>query len=174
MDAYATHIPVLSAVFEARKFNKILEFGMGNNSTPLLVDRSQESVVSVEMQQQSWYEKMIDHDLSKNSKWTPILCLGAFAIFENREIMDNNYDLVFVDGHGDSRPECINHFFGKSKVIIAHDVETSSYRWNLVNIPESYKMFYFGHLNPATAVYSNDFELISYLERKLNGSESSR
>jgi hypothetical protein len=170
MDAYATHIPVLDAIFRFRNINTILEFGMGNNSTPLLVEKSQTSVISVEMQQSNWYETMVNQDLINNKKWSPILCLGSHSIFENKDIMNRSYDLVFVDGHGDSRPECINYFFGKSSVIVAHDVEAPCYRWNLVDMPEDYRMFYYSKLDPATAVYSNDLDLISHLEQCLNRS----
>jgi hypothetical protein len=168
MDAYATHVPVLDAIFKFRNIDTVLEFGMGNNSTPFLVKKCQSSVISIEMQQTVWYETMVSQDLFNNKKWSPILCLGPHAIFENKDIMNRSYDLVFVDGHGDSRPECINHFFGKSNIIVAHDVEAECYRWNLVNLPEDYRKFYYSKLDPATAVYSNDLELISFLEKSLN------
>jgi predicted O-methyltransferase YrrM len=162
MDAYATHVPIMKFIFQERKFRKILEFGMGNNSTKLLFENCDE-LVSVEMQQQHWYDTMLKQNFAKNKNWKPVLCLGSHKIFENEEIMNKDYDLVFVDGHGDSRPECINHFLGKSKVIVAHDVETASYRWELVRIPSDYEVFYCNHLNPATAVYSSDIQLIASL-----------
>lgn len=167
MDEYGTHIPVLNEIFQFLEINNVLEFGMGNNSTPLLIKSCKGHVTSVEMQQQEWYETVVEQNLSNDDKWTPILALGSHEILSNTDVVNKHYDLVFVDGHGDSRPECINHFFGKTDIIVAHDVETPSYRWELVNTPPEYVMYYYGKENPATAVYSNNHQLIEYLKNKL-------
>jgi hypothetical protein len=159
MDPYRTHIPVLETIFKTKNINSVLEFGMGYNSTPFFLERCK-NVTSIEMQQKEWFDK-ITSEYSKTYKdWKHHLSIGPFAAFSLQEVMTQNYDLVFVDGHGDSRPECINAFFNKAEIIVAHDAEEPGYRWNLVNKPDNYNQYLFARLNPFTLIYSKDFDLI--------------
>jgi hypothetical protein len=83
------------------------------------------------------------------------LSLGPFE-YQNLDISNEKYDLVFVDGHGDSRPETVNYYFGKCDTIVAHDYETPSYRWDLIQQPESYIRVVYDKKNPFTVIFTKD------------------
>ncbi len=157
MDKYSTHIPVFEKLFAVKNFPRILEFGLGFGSTPFLLQNC-EHLTSVEMQSKDWYEKVYQ-SLKDNSKWEAHLAVGPNE-FEKLGISDLGYDLVFVDGHGDSRPEVINRFFGKCSTIVTHDYETPSYRWHLIQKPKDYFEFVYSGIVPYTAVFTNDPVLI--------------
>lgn len=153
MDKYSTHIPIFEKLFQLKKYSKILELGLGFGSTPFLL-KNCDTLTSVEMQSKEWYEKVFEA-LKSESKWNPQLALGPFA-FQDLSAINEKYDLVFVDGHGDSRPEAINYFFDKCDTIVTHDFETSSYRWHLIQKPHHYEMIVYDSLNPFTAIFTKD------------------
>lgn len=159
MDAYSTHTPILQTILNTININSVFEFGCGLYSTVLFGQKCK-SIISVEMQSQEWYEKM-KNQISKNVSllYNP----GAYDAIEIFRKMQENFDLVFVDGHGDSRWECINAAFSKSNIIVTHDVETPSYNWHLVNKPNDWYYYEYDRLNPRTGVYFKDENLLSIL-----------
>jgi hypothetical protein len=102
------------------------------------------------MQSQEWYEKMKKQVAKNISLLYSPGPIGAIEIFDKTQ---DSFDLVFVDGHGESRWKCINHSFDKTKLIVTHDFETASYNWNLVKMPDSWKCFVYNKLSPHTAIY---------------------
>ena len=101
----STHREYLEEIFKIKgKLNTIIEFGMGDFSSGLLIENGK-NVVSIEMQNQSWYDK-ISNKFSKTDNWKGILSLGphTYRTLELPKIVD----LAFVDGHGSSRFDCIN------------------------------------------------------------------
>ena len=153
MDAYSTHIPVFEKLFATKKFSRILEFGLGFGSTPFLLEHC-DHLTSIEMQSKEWYEK-VHLELKNNPKWESHMAIGPYE-FQRLGLAEESYDLVFVDGHGDSRPEIINRFFGKCNTIITHDFETESYRWYLIQQPQEYARYVYTNLNPYTALFTKD------------------
>jgi hypothetical protein len=126
-----SHLPVLKRVIEEHKPRTVFEFGMGDGSTPLFIEHCRQ-VVSVEMQSLSWYVELVGKYEADN--WAPI-CLpcprcGIYFLTGGQ-----TFDLVFVDGHGDTRPEQIRAASEKTDLIIAHDTEEPSYGWGRVNMP---------------------------------------
>jgi len=156
MNEYSTHLPVFEKLFERKKYSKILEFGLGFGSTPFLL-KNCDNLTSIEMQSEEWYNKIYDV-FKEEKKWRSFLNLGPFEFLKN-DVIDEVYNLVFVDGHGDSRPEVINYFFGKCDTIVTHDFETHSYRWHLVQKPNDYIKIVYDKLNPATAIFTRDMSL---------------
>ena len=156
INEYSTHLPLFEKLFNIKKFPKILEFGLGFGSTPFLL-KNCEHLTSIEMQSQTWYN-IFYSELKDENKWNCHLSLGSFE-FQKLSVINDKYDLIFVDGHGDSRPEIINLFFEKCDTIVAHDFETASYRWSTIKKPIEYELYVFTELNPYTAVFTKDFDV---------------
>ena len=99
MDCYSTHLPVLENILQIFQINKVFEFGCGVYST-LLFEKHCKKIIAIEMQSQEWYEKMkkqVAKNISLLYSQGPI---GAIEIFDKTQDI---FDLVFVDGHGESR-----------------------------------------------------------------------
>lgn len=160
INQYSTHLPLFQKLFNIKKFSKILEFGLGFGSTPFLLQHC-DHLTSIEMQSKDWYEKVYE-EFKNEKKWNCHLSLGPFECY-NLPVLNEKYDLVFVDGHGDSRPELVNKFFNKCDVIVAHDYETPSYRWNLINKPVEYSKYIYTELNPYTVIFTKDIDIKKHM-----------
>lgn len=160
VDNYSTHLPLLEKIFSLiDKPNIVLEFGMGNFSTEFFIDRS-EKIISIEMQSEEWYHNIVEK-FSNKKNWSPYLYLGpnSFIEFDFPSV-----DLCFVDGHGETRPECVNHMMNLNcPIIIAHDTETDSYGWYRVN-QKNYKRFDYKKFNVWTTVWTTNENLLNELE----------
>lgn len=120
MDPTATHLPILCALLAHGGIKKVLEFGCGNYSTRVFLDAGCD-LTSIEMQSQSWYDEI------KPGHPDLRFALGPF-VWRDEPLADR-YDLIFVDGHGDSRPECLMWAKGHTDLIVAHDTEHDYYCW---------------------------------------------
>lgn len=160
MDPYSTHTAILQTILNTLSINYVFEFGCGLYST-MLFGQKCKSVISIEMQSQEWYEKM-KNQIPKNI--TLLYKPGAYDAIEIFRKTQADFDLVFVDGHGDSRWECINAAFLKSNIIVAHDIETDSYNWHLVNKPIDWYYYEYDGLNPTTGIYFKDNNLFPILK----------
>jgi hypothetical protein len=155
MNDYETHAPILKLLMEEIKPKQILEFGLGNYSTPILFSDGA-TVESIEMQSQEWFD-LISIKFKDKTNWTPYFAMGPF---EYRKIkLKDRYDLVLVDGHGDSRWDCVNMMFGKSDVIVAHDTEQPTYNWDKIQEKEGYVKITYKKLRPYTSVWTNNLIL---------------
>lgn len=164
MDRFSTHLPIIQEIFSFKKqIKNSLEFGMGNYSTEFLVSNTKEKVISIEMQSETWFND-IKLKFEKNSKWSGILCLGANNFLD---LQYNKYDFVLVDGHGDSRPECINFISKFTDLIVTHDTEDSYYRWEKIKLDDSFLSIEDKRYEPYTKIFTKDVELINYLKNKI-------
>lgn len=164
MDLYATHIKVLETIFKNRDIDNIVEFGMGNFSTQLFIDKG-EYVTSIEMQQLEWFN-IINNKFKDCRNWTGVKLIGPME-FLNYKYPDR-IELGFVDGHGSSRPECINFLMNKKcPIIVAHDTEEPGYGWNRVLQNIGYKKFEYQIETPWTTCWTNDDNLFEILNRDL-------
>jgi hypothetical protein len=160
VDVYGTHLEYLQEIFNFKgKIETIIEFGMGNFSTKLLIENGI-NVTSIEMQYEDWYNKMVSK-FSNNKNWTPHKLIGPY------EFMNITYpekvDFVFVDGHGGTRPECINFMMEKNcPIIIAHDTETPSYGWDRVKNDISHKKIHFKKHENWTTLWTTDEKLYNH------------
>lgn len=149
MDPYATHVPVLQSIMNENNIKSVFEFGCGNNSTMLFAEGCEE-VIAIEMQNESWYQEM----KSKVGANVNLLCqIGPTRAIETLESMNRKFDLIFVDGHGESRWKAINVASRHTNIIVAHDTETSSYRWDLVDLDNEWRKIDYVDNNPWTTVW---------------------
>lgn len=163
MDRFATHLEILQKIFEFKKIKSVIEFGLGHNSTTFFIDKV-EKLTSVEMQSEEWYNIMYNLYKSRNN-WIPLKLLGPSEIFK---IDYEKVDLIFVDGHGDTRYQCVNFMSKYSDIIVAHDTEAEKvYNWNLVDLKD-YKQFTDRRNEPWTTVWTKDEELMEFLQKNIN------
>lgn len=146
---YSTHLPVLKTLIEKINIDSIFEFGCGEYSTLYFAEVAKK-VIAIEMQSEEWFCK-IQKKIPDNVKlyYQP----GPQMAIDTLKISNQYFDLIFVDGHGDSRWDCINNSFSKTNLIVTHDVETSSYKWGLVKIPEGWTYIQYKKLTPWTGIY---------------------
>jgi len=150
-DTAHSHLPVLAQVLDKYRPRSVLEFGMGFGSTGLFLDRCL-SVVSVEMQSVEWFHRsqrqFAGHP--NRSAWSPVLRLGPDATWRGLA----EYDMVFVDGHGDSRPEQIRTGMELAPLVVAHDTETESYGWGRIrdHLPDGWTWTDHKEFGPWTTV----------------------
>ncbi|NBP58368.1 hypothetical protein EBU71_17915 [bacterium] len=138
MDVYGTHLPILQTISNVISCDSVFEFGMGNFSTKFFAERYQK-VIAVEMQEESWYEEVKKSVKDWVHQDVKLLCgIGMTPALEILALIKGKFSLIFVDGHGGNRWQCINKSFGRSDIIVSHDTETEGYNWNLVQKPEEY------------------------------------
>jgi len=145
INPYSNHIHFFIKLFELRKFKSVFEYGCGLGSTPFFLDNC-ERVVAFEMQSEQWYEKVKKELQPKYGNKLEIHCLIGEGGFDFIEHSTERFDLVFVDGHGSSRPECINTAFKLGyKYIVTHDTEDKvyPYGWGRIKVPEGYMRYDF-------------------------------
>lgn len=158
MNAYATHLPVLKKVFGYKKYSDVAEYGMGLYSTLFFIENC-ERIQSLEMQSAEWYNKIIS-EFGNKKNW-----IHAYSPSPDSRLR-KKLDLVFVDGHGDSRPECVNAAIELNiEVIIAHDTEEKGYGWERIKLTDAYSSIEIkdNESGVQTTVYSTDHKLIKYL-----------
>jgi hypothetical protein len=155
---YATHVPVLRFLIEMMRPERILEFGAGEFSTPLLLSSGAE-LTSIETSI-DWLAKVC-HTTSQH-----IVVHWPCDSVEDY-LLDHRlpgFDLAFVDGPVNSRVPCVQRLFGRSRVIVIHDSMTRCYGWKRLVVPTPYRRFDYTQLHPATSVFAirdADAELIS-------------
>lgn len=165
-DRFATHLKLLEKILEFKKIDSVIEFGMGHNSTTFFIDKIKD-LTSVEMQSEDWYNQI--YELYKErSNWNPIKSIGPNEIFN---LDYNNVDLVFVDGHGETRAKCVNYMSKYSDIIVAHDTEAEKvYKWNDVKL-ENYFVFTDRREQPWTTVWTKDKNLYNFLVKEIQTPE---
>ena len=150
---YHSHLPVLKAALDVFNIKSVFEFGSGLGSTPLFIKEC-ESVHSIEMQSEEWFEK-VSGELSGNDNFTYQMMLGPQDSIDYFLDSEKTYDMVFADGHPDSRPECVNAAITKSDIVITHDTHTNEYGWDRVVLPESWSELIYKGFPPWTTVFYN-------------------
>jgi hypothetical protein len=150
-DDYSSHLPIFNWIFSRLKINSVFEFGCGNYSTEIFIKNCQ-MVESVEMQSLEWFN--IISEKYRGTLNHSIQCLlGANAGIDHFNTQNKNWDLVFVDGSGESRWHAINCAFKKTNLIVAHDTQEPSYNWNKVALPIDWNRVDFTVLTPWTTVF---------------------
>lgn len=165
IDLYSTHIEFLDLIFEHKgKVDKIVEFGSGFFSTDFFIKKGKE-VISIEMQSENWYNQ-VKSKFTDEINWTIYLSLGPLN-FINLEFY-NDTDFSFVDGHGDSRPECINLMMTKNcPIIVSHDTEEPGYGWTRVKNEKNYQTLTFKKYQNWTTIWTTDEKLYEFLKEKI-------
>jgi hypothetical protein len=161
---YGSHIKPLQFIFSVIEVAKAVELGMGYFSTGFLLDHVKESLTSLEMQEERWFRKIVER-FSGHPKWVPIIALnpGAYRVIELKGV-----DFALSDGHGDSRPQAVNHFMlNEIPTIVGHDTESTWYNWHLVEAERfGYFTYQFTDIAPYTTVWTKDKGLIEALQAR--------
>lgn len=163
---YSNHIHLFLKLFEYNKFKSVFEYGCGLGSTPFFLDHC-EKVVAVEMQEESWYNKvkseLQNHKNIKNLQLYCDLSENSFNFIKNEKNY-KDFDLVFVDGI--HRGDCINLCLSLGyKHIVTHDTEDKvyPYGWEKIKVPEGYFRYDFKQYRNWTTVFTNDEKLYNFL-----------
>ena len=154
MTGYGSHLPLLDLVFKSFKIEKVIEFGCGLYSTKFFKSKANE-LISIEMQELAWA-----WDISRQLDINVFTCIGP-SNYKSLKI-DWRCDLAFIDGHAESRPECVNFMFGKAKIIVAHDYQQAKfYGWHRINKPEDYHTMVFANDKRSTVCFIHNSLLIN-------------
>jgi predicted O-methyltransferase YrrM len=116
-DPYASHVQVLTAILNTHKPKRVLEYGSGQYSTQMFLDRPHVEALTVVETDFEWRRK-----LPKDERMT-VLVEG----YAN----PGNYDLVFIDdgATADHRCRTIRNVLSRPHpVVVIHDAEVKEYR----------------------------------------------
>jgi len=161
---YSNHIHFFTKLFEYKKFKSVFEYGCGLGSTPFFLDNCKR-VVSVEMQEEEWYNKVKKELLShKHGRKLKLHCKISDDSFNFIKSENEMFDLVFVDGI--FRGDCINVCLELGyKYIVTHDTEDKvyPYGWDKINLPDGYLRYDFKQYGNWTTIFTDDIRLYNYL-----------
>jgi hypothetical protein len=151
MDAYASHIPLLIRACLATS-GPILELGMGDNSTKILIEFCKNRPLISFENDPLWMEKF--SHLFKNQWFKPFLVDHQWKNFTPPFC---RYGVVFVDLQpSDLRPEIIRKVSGLGDILVAHDSQDIKIDWSIFK----YHKLETSWLNlPETAICSNIFDV---------------
>jgi hypothetical protein len=156
-DNYSSHLRVFETLLKSFHIDYVLEFGMGQYSTPFFAKRCT-SVVSVEQESKEWYDKTVAQVQAPN--WEPVFECNPGVVFDYFDKHGRKFDLVFSDGVPQTRCQIANLAMRRNvPFVVLHDAEKIwYYRWNLLDIPDNYYRFNFRHCDGAgkvTAILAN-------------------
>ncbi|MFH1231541.1 MAG: hypothetical protein V1709_08620 [Planctomycetota bacterium] len=156
-----SHLPVFDIVFACAHIKRVVEFGMGDWSTPYLIGKGVE-LFSVDNEQR-WIDKFVDPKNTKHKGY----CYTWETMKDvlDKELAGQFFDLIFVDGHYRSRLSCAEKSWHRAEIIMWHDTQGAPYSWDKVKIAPEYKEIVFKFCNAWTTVWTNNkavFESISY------------
>lgn len=156
----SSHLPILEFLYSLKKFDNVLEFGCGGHSTNFFVNNSKK-VTSIEMASIDWYNRVKKNITANNFQIFFMPDETGIDWLKNQE---QKYDLIFVDNL--KRVECINASFGKSPVIVAHDLGVrgviGGYLKKIDKNP--YEFMILGAFRPRTSAWISDIELFNKIK----------
>jgi|3_EtaG_2_1085321.scaffolds.fasta_scaffold125279_2 predicted O-methyltransferase YrrM len=153
MDKYATHIPVLKSLLydKSKNIECVFEFGTGLHSTKLFLENCSK-VTACEMQSEDWYTKV--NDEFKDFDNVEVFYMpGPDEAIEYLSKVNLKFDLIFVDGHGDSRWKAINEASKFTDLIVSHDTEEKSYNWHFIDLGDDWVRTDYKEHTPWTTVW---------------------
>lgn len=160
MDPYSSHLPILKELFKIVPIKRVWEYGCGRFSTPLFAANCNE-VIAIEMQSHDWFTTM-QGELSQYPNLVLKEALGAWTALDVFKGLDERWDMVFVDGHGDSRWNCINLACDKTDIVVAHDTEAPLYGWDHIMIPNNFVEIRFKQYHPWTTIWTCNDNVIQH------------
>jgi hypothetical protein len=154
----------LAEIFKIKgRINTVLEFGTGNYSTGLLIANS-DKCISIEMQSADWYERVVGR-FSDSKNWEHHLCVGPMKWTDIN--LPDNIGFGFVDGHGESRPECVNYLMEKKcPIIVSHDTEEPGYGWLRISDNKAYDKIIFRKYENWTTLWTTDMAVYDHFVRE--------
>ena len=177
-----SHLPIFKKLFKIFDINSVFEYGIGLHSTAMFVDNCSR-VISIEMNTHAldgklWYDKVVE-EMGERENWEHHNMAGEFPAiaYALRLFNSEKFDLVFADGHGDSRGEQTNSGFGMARFVIAHDAQHLETR-NAWRVPQDYTQIDFvnycqaydkdGDTWPVTTIFCADPEDAQVVKEWLN------
>lgn len=157
MEVYKTHQNVLKFIIERFDIKSVLEYGVGEYSTAMLLQMVDE-LVSVESDK-NWANR-VQHE------HTIHICPKGCHDY----VPDRHFDLVFIDGNpNETRADCMLNATPYARFIVMHDTDTSDQQYKYPNIclPEGWRRLDYKKEIPWTSIYSQDKEALSIIERDL-------
>lgn len=154
---YATHLPMLLSVV-ARTQGPILEFGLGDYSTPLLHEickAMNRKLVSIESVDEEWYNKFTRFESEEHNLYFTD-DLDSFKLIDNTK-----WAVVFIDHNADRRPIDTPRVKNNADFVVIHDTETDYATGDFINEFKYY--FHYRNLMPWTSVLSN-FHSLEFLQ----------
>lgn len=162
----SSHLPILAELIRVSGAKRVLEFGAGLYSTPLLVKLC-DSVTSIETHP-IWYEK-VKKLIGANSKlmFHHVEQNMVLHYYHNSLV---KYDLVFVDTVNKIRKQLVELSVQCTDNIVLHDAQTPAFR-NIVL--KDYKKFVFTKCpikykngsRPFTTLWSRNNAVITHFEK---------
>lgn len=160
-----TSLVLEALVARGTTIDLIIEFGTCLFST-VLFSRYAKKTVSYEMQDAAWYEKMKSQNLPNVKLVLSLGPYGAIEAFEGLTFCVGVPTVVFVDGHGESRDECIRKAMTVgAPYIIVHDTEQVCYKYQDVVVLPTYQWIDVADQYPWTALLTSDPSMVSLLQR---------
>ena len=145
LDPSATHLVTWDYVFSLYNIKSVLEFGCGLYSTPEFLRRGC-TVTAIEMQNKGWAKRV------KEAKPVVDIKIAIGPLTWRKLKLKKWYDLIFVDGHGDTRPECMEWAKDRTNLIVAHDTEHPYYQWARANM-DGFAEVLFNQITPTTTLW---------------------
>jgi predicted O-methyltransferase YrrM len=149
-DGYSTHLSLLKSLL-SKNIDSVFEFGTGLYSTKLFLENCTR-VIACEMQSEDWYNKVND-EFKDHDNVEVLYMLGPDKAIEYLSEINSRFDLIFVDGHGSNRWKAINEASKFTDLIVAHDTETSSYNWHLVDLGDEWVRTDYKEFDPWTTTW---------------------
>jgi|688.fasta_scaffold03496_15 hypothetical protein len=170
INGYSNHLVLIDALFKNVKkgaIKHIFEYGCGFGSTAYFLQKSK-SVIALEMQSDGWFWR-VRNDLKPIYPHLEIHLALERCHWNFLGKFNQNFDLVFVDGHGDTRPECINYAMGKGvPYIVSHDTEEKGYGWERVINNQEYHKLTMRDFNNWTTLWTTDTQVFGKLKSDFN------
>lgn len=149
-----SHLPMLNFVmstlaFHYSKVKTSFEFGCGDYSTALMLEKSEKHYAVETIGQEhegrslEWFQKISEKysSLLGNSFFFSINTHGKNLIL----LESIKPDIVFVDG--EKRPDCVNMAFKCTQTIVCHDTEEACYGWEAIVKPDGWSQFTRGNVS---------------------------
>jgi hypothetical protein len=145
-----SHLPILRDLIREHNVRRVLEFGLGDGSTNVFREMC-DFIVSIEMKNQEWFDK---YAALECAWFKPICAIGdpQAGVIKAMEFGTGSFDMVLVDGCGESRPEQIMVGTMLAPLVVAHDTEQESFNWSRFPIPDGWETTHYGDV-PRTSVY---------------------
>ena len=141
-ETYGSHLDFLNEeLLKAPDKINVLEFGCGRFSTFTFLNcKKVKEVFSIEMQDKNYLNELKKEIKSK--RWLSVFAetFDLAETFAMNCINSRQISITLVDGHMDSRPECVNICVSmKVPVIVAHDFQYPGYGWERIDLKGNYE-----------------------------------
>lgn len=148
---YGSFIPALEWLFSHFRPKRVLEFGCGYYSTAFFLKHCQ-WVLSLEMTSPAWHHIFQQAYTAYPNSMIIMSHKHGYEDLDN--YLQENVDFAFVDGHDDTRCECVMAMFGRCDILAAHDYDLEDHNFHeKVVTPKNYCLFRYREYAPHTGFW---------------------